>query len=133
MASLGMVTVLVDDYDRGIEYFTQALGFSLIEDTPLSPEKRWVVIAPNLDRGACILLAKASSPEQISAIGYQTSGRVGFFLYTEDFDRDYSAMREKGVDFVEFPRQESFGKVVVFNDLFGNKWDFIERRPQLVC
>lgn len=128
MASLGMLTLLVDDYDRGIEYFTKTLGFSLIEDTSLSPEKRWVVLAPDANEGARVLLAKASSPAQESSIGSQTGGRVGFFLYTDDFDRDYSLMRSKGVDFAETPRQESFGKVVVFSDIFGNKWDFIERR-----
>jgi len=128
MAALGMVTILVDDYDRGIEYFTALLGFSLLEDTPLAPEKRWVVIAPDIDHGARILLAKASTSDQESAIGNQTGGRVGFFLYTKEFNEDYLRMLRNGVEFVELPRQESFGKVVVFKDIYGNKWDFIERR-----
>ena len=128
MPSLGMITILVDDYDRAIAYFTDSLGFSLLEDSPLSPEKRWVVVAPSIDQGARLLLAKAVNPDQSSAIGNQTGGRVGFFLYTDDFDKDYLIMQEKGVEFVELPRQESFGKVVVFKDIYGNKWDFIERR-----
>lgn len=128
MSSLGMITILVDDYDRAIAYFTDSLGFSLLEDSPLSPEKRWVVVAPSIDQGARLLLAKAVNPDQSSAIGNQTGGRVGFFLYTDDFDKDYLIMQEKGVEFVELPRQESFGKVVVFKDIYGNKWDFIERR-----
>lgn len=121
-----MLTILVDDYDRGLEYFTKTLGFSLVEDTPLSAEKRWVVVAPNTSEGARILLAKASSPSQAAAIGNQVGGRVGLFLYTDDFDRDYKLMLSTGVDFIELPRQESFGKVVVFKDIYGNKWDFIE-------
>lgn len=127
MASLGMLTVLVDDYARGISYFTETLGFTLVEDTPLSPEKRWVVVAPDLHDGARILLAKASTPAQIASLGNQSGGRVGFFLYTEDFDRDYSMMQISGVDFIELPRMETFGKVAIFRDVYGNKWDFIER------
>lgn len=122
-----MRTILVDDYDRGIEYFTQILGFTLMEDTQLSPDKRWVVIAPHPHRGASILLARASSPEQEENIGFQTAGRVAYFLYTDDFEVDYSKMRSLGVQFIEEPRQETFGKVVVFQDIYGNKWDFIQR------
>ncbi len=127
MASLGMLTILVDDYDRGIEYFTKKLAFTLLEDTALSPEKRWVVIAPDANEGARILLAKASSPSQSEAIGNQTGGRVGLFLYTSEFEKDYKSMLANGVDFIEVPRHENFGKVVVFKDIYGNKWDFIER------
>ena len=126
MAWLGMMTILVDTYDRGIEYFTNSLGFSLIEDSVLSPEKRWVVIAPNQSEGARILLAQATSPSQVAAIGNQTGGRVGLFLYTDDFDGDYSRMLARGVDFIETPRAEKYGKVALFRDIFGNKWDFIE-------
>lgn len=129
MATLGMMTILVDDYDRGIEYFTKSLGFLLIEDTPLSPEKRWVVIAPDANEGARILLAQATTPEQKASIGFQSAGRVGFFLYTMDFDGDYEGMLARGVGFIESPRQESFGKVAIFKDIYGNKWDFIERLP----
>ena len=127
MASLGMVAILVDDYDRGIEYFTKCLGFSLVEDTKLSAEKRWVVIAPNSREGARILLAQASSLSQKLAIGNQTGGRVGLFLFTANFDSDYSKMNAAGVKFIETPRLETFGKVVVFMDIYGNKWDFIEQ------
>lgn len=129
MPSLGMVTLLVDNYDRGIDYFTKLLGFSLIEDTILSPEKRWVVISPDLNEGARVLLAQATSSTQRLAIGNQTGGRVGFFLYTNDFDRDYAKMKTLGIDFIETPRHEPFGRVVVFRDIYGNNWDFIERFP----
>lgn len=122
-----MMTILVDDYDRGIDYFTNRLGFSLVEDTNLSGEKRWVVIAPDLHDGARILLAQATSPSQEIALGNQTGGRVGLFLYTANFDEDYSRMQAEGVEFIEAPRQETFGKVVIFRDIYGNKWDFIER------
>ena len=127
MACLGMVTILVDNYDRAIEYFTRCLGFSLVEDTVLSAEKRWIVIAPDLLDGTRILLAQASSPSQELAIGNQTGGRVALFLYTANFDSDYTKMLAEGVEFIETPRSETFGKVVVFKDLYGNKWDFIER------
>lgn len=130
MSYLGMITVVVDDYDSAIEYYTTALGFTLVEDTKMSETKRWVVVAPNKEQGAALLLAKAASPEQIAAIGNQTGGRVMFFLYTDDFDRDYARMAEHNVAFTEQPRLEEFGKVVVFADKYGNKWDFIERKGQ---
>src|SRR5487761_2618269 len=101
MATLGMVTILVDNYDRGIEYFTKCLGFSVVEDSKLSDEKRWVVIAPDLLEGAKILLARASSPSQELSIGNQTGGRVGLFLYTANFDSDYSTLSAAGVNFIE--------------------------------
>jgi catechol 2,3-dioxygenase-like lactoylglutathione lyase family enzyme len=125
-----MITVVVDDYDSAIEYYTTALGFTLIEDTKMSEAKRWVVVAPDANQGAALLLAKAASPEQIAAIGNQTGGRVMFFLYTDDFDRDYDRMAQHNVAFTEEPRHEEFGKVVVFADKYGNKWDFIERKGQ---
>jgi catechol 2,3-dioxygenase-like lactoylglutathione lyase family enzyme len=125
-----MITVVVDDYDIAIDYYTTALGFTLIEDTKMSETKRWVVVAPDANQGAALLLAKAASPEQSAAIGNQTGGRVMFFLYTDNFDRDYARMTEHNVAFTEEPRQEGFGKVVVFADKYGNKWDFIERRGQ---
>lgn len=125
---LGMVTLLVGDYDEAIAYFTNKLGFVVLEDTVLSAEKRWVHVAPDVN-GAGLLLAKATGPTQAGAIGNQTGGRVGFFLYTSDFDNDYERMTAAGVDFVETPREEEYGKVIVFRDLYGNKWDFIER-PQ---
>ena len=128
MANLGMITLVVDNYDEAIEYYTTALGFSLIEDTKMSETKRWVVIAPDETAGARLLLAEATTDSQRGAIGNQTGGRVGFFLYTDDFDRDYARMLEHNVAFTEEPRHEEFGKVIVFADKYGNKWDFIERR-----
>jgi catechol 2,3-dioxygenase-like lactoylglutathione lyase family enzyme len=125
-----MITVVVDDYDSAIEYYTTALGFALVEDTKMSETKRWVVVAPDPNQGAALLLAKAASPEQNAAIGNQTGGRVMFFLYTDDFDRDYDRMAQHNVAFTEEPRHEAFGKVVVFADKYGNKWDFIERKGQ---
>lgn len=128
MPQLGMITVVVDDYDAAIDYYTTALGFTLVEDTKMSETKRWVVVAPDPNNGAALLLAQANSPEQIAAIGNQSGGRVMFFLYTDDFDRDYAHMAKHNVAFTEAPRVEDFGKVVVFADKYSNKWDFIERR-----
>ena len=130
MSHLGMITVVVDDYDSAIDYYTTALGFTLIEDTKMSDVKRWVVVAPDAHQGAALLLAQAASPEQSAAIGNQSGGRVMFFLYTDDFDRDYAHMAKHNVAFTEEPRDEEFGKVVVFADKYGNKWDFIERKGQ---
>lgn len=124
--SLGMITVVVDDYDRAVSHYVNELGFSLIEDTALDLDKRWVVVSPGKS-GANILLAKAKNPAQVAAIGRSTGGRVGFFLYTSDFESTYQRYLALGVEFVESPRQESFGQVVVFKDLYGNKWDLIER------
>ncbi len=126
---LGQISLLVDDYDRAIEYYTHILDFELLEDQVLSPEKRWVVVRPKGgDSGANILLAKANKPEQWSFIGNQTGGRVFLFLYTDDFDRDYDKFVQKGVKFVQDVREESYGKVCVFKDLYGNLWDFIQKK-----
>jgi catechol 2,3-dioxygenase-like lactoylglutathione lyase family enzyme len=123
----GMVTIVVDDYDIAISHYVTDLGFHLIEDTQIDSAKRWVVVSPG-EEGAKILLAKASTPEQISAIGNSTAGRVAFFLYTEDFENVYANYKNAGVEFTEEPRSETFGKVVVFKDAYGNKWDLIENR-----
>lgn len=123
--TLGMIAIVIDEYDRAISHYVNHLGFTLIEDTQLTPEKRWVVIAPSKD-GARILLAQASNPQQVAAIGNSTGGRVGFFLYTDNFSETYSQYRERGIEFTETPRSEAFGQVVVFKDLYGNKWDLIE-------
>ncbi len=128
MSQLGMITVVVDNYDDAIAYYTQALGFTLVEDTVMSETKRWVVVTPDPEHGAALLLAQANSPEQLAAIGNQSGGRVMFFLYTDNFDRDYAHLASHNVAFTEEPRQEEFGKVVVFADKYGNKWDFIERK-----
>lgn len=120
-----MITIVVDDYDAAISHYVNELGFTLIEDTVLTPEKRWVVVAPGTE-GAQILLAQASTQEQIRAIGNSTGGRVGFFMYTSNFNQTYELYKSRGIEFTETPRQESFGQVVVFKDKYGNKWDLIE-------
>ena len=119
-----MTTIVVDGYDRAIDYYTNILGFTLTEDTVLSPEKRWVTVRPGTN-GASILLALAATQEQASRIGNQTGGRVGFFLHTDTFDADYARMKAAGVLFIDLPRTEEYGKVIVFLDFYGNKWDFI--------
>jgi catechol 2,3-dioxygenase-like lactoylglutathione lyase family enzyme len=121
------VALVVRDYDEAVAFYTSVLGFNLIEDTALSAGKRWVVVAPPGSDGATILLARAATPEQESRIGNQTGGRVCLFLHTDDFWRDYGALRSRGVNFVEDPRHETFGTVAVFVDLYGNKWDLVER------
>ncbi|MEP2979216.1 MAG: VOC family protein [Lentilitoribacter sp.] len=125
---ISAVTLLVDDYDRAIDFYVNLLGFALVEDTKLSETKRWVLVAPKpIDPHSCsILLAKADTDAQIANIGQQTGGRVGFFLRTNQFDHDYAAMRGKGVSFLEEPRDEVYAKVVVFEDPFGNKWDLLQ-------
>jgi hypothetical protein len=127
MNTLGMIAIVVDEYDRAIKHFVDDLGFTLIEDTELSPEKRWVVIAPSSE-GARILLARAANSEQVNAIGNSTGGRVGFFLYTDNFAQTYKTYLTCGIEFTETPRNEKFGQVVVFKDMYGNKWDLIENR-----
>ena len=124
---LATLAFLVRDYDEAIARFTERLGFRLIEDVAQSPTKRWVVVAPP-GAGAALLLAKAASPEQSAAIGAQAGGRVFLFLETDDFDRDHQAMTARGVRFLESPRAEPYGKVAVFEDLYGNRWDLLETR-----
>lgn len=123
---LAQVALLVREYDEAIDYFTRTLGFELLEDTPLSPGKRWVVVAPPGGSQAALLLARAATDEQRVLVGRQGGGRVFLFLRTEDFWRDYHALRERGVHFEEEPRQEPYGTVVVFRDLFGNRWDLVQ-------
>jgi catechol 2,3-dioxygenase-like lactoylglutathione lyase family enzyme len=123
---LAYITLLVKDYDEAIEFFTGKLGFTLIEDTPVSESKRWVVISPPASSGCNILLAKAVGEEQQSRVGNQTGGRVFLFLYTDDFDRDYQNLIDEGIAIVREPRVETYGKVAVFSDLYGNLWDLIE-------
>jgi catechol 2,3-dioxygenase-like lactoylglutathione lyase family enzyme len=124
--SIVQLALVVRDYDEAIAYYTGVLGFELVEDTPMTPHKRWVVVAPRGGAGARLLLAKAASPEQAARIGDQTGGRVFLFLHTDGFHRDYDAMRARGVRFIESPRNEPYGTVVVFEDLYGNRWDMIE-------
>jgi catechol 2,3-dioxygenase-like lactoylglutathione lyase family enzyme len=124
---IAAVTLLVRDYDEAIAFFTQALRFEQVEDTPLGAGKRWVVVAPQGSQTR-LLLAKASTPEQERHIGNQTGGRVFLFLHTENFWDDYQHLQSHGVHFTEEPRQEAYGWVVVFQDLYGNKWDLVQPR-----
>jgi catechol 2,3-dioxygenase-like lactoylglutathione lyase family enzyme len=122
------LALVVDDYDDAIRFYTEKLQFQLLEDTVLSETKRWVLIAPKGSTGCNLLLAKAANEEQKSRIGNQTGGRVFLFLHTDDFERDYQAMLEKGVAFIRSPVVEEYGKVAVFKDLYGNLWDLVEPR-----
>lgn len=125
---LGHVTMVVREYDEAIAYFTRALGFRLIEDVAQGEGRRWVLVGPADSQGTNLLLAKAATPEQAARIGNQTGGRVFLFLQTDDFWRDYRAMSSLGVKFLETPREEPYGTVAVFEDLYGNTWDLIERK-----
>ncbi|HEV8363001.1 MAG TPA: VOC family protein [Gemmatimonadaceae bacterium] len=129
--SLALVSLVVRDYDEAIAYYTTVLGFELIEDTPRERGKRWVVVAPRGGRGASLLLARAATENQKQTVGNQTGGRVFLFLETDDFWRDYQGMLLRGVKFVEEPREESYGTVVVFEDLYGNKWDLVQHKPNV--
>jgi catechol 2,3-dioxygenase-like lactoylglutathione lyase family enzyme len=127
--SLGLVSLMVREYDAAITFFVGILGFTLIEDTPIPEQsKRWVVVAPPGGSGARLLLARASTVEQEARIGNQTGGRVFLFLHTDNFDRDYQSYRSRGVRFVREPREEPYGKVAVFEDLYGNLWDLLQPR-----
>ncbi len=119
------LALVVRDYDEAIAFYTQVLGFELVEDTPMSPSKRWVVVRPP-GGGTALLLARAATPEQELRVGDQTGGRVFLFLQTDDFWRDYQHMRSHGVRFIDEPRQEPYGTVIVFLDLYGNRWDLVQ-------
>src|SRR6476660_9159964 len=125
--TIGYIALVVRDYDEAIAFYTEKLGFSLIEDKPIE-SKRWVLVAPRGTNSPCLLLARAVTPEQESRIGNQTGGRVFLFLHTDDFQRAYEALQAHDVKFVEAPRYETYGTVVVFEDLYGNRWDLIERK-----
>ena len=125
--SLAHVALLVRDYDEAIEFFTARLRFDLLEDTPMDGGKRWVLVAPPGGESA-LLLVRAATPEQEAGVGRQGAGRVFLFLRTDDFRRDYHDMRERGVQFAEEPREEAYGTVAVFTDLYGNRWDLIGTR-----
>ena len=124
--TLSLVALLVGDYDEAIAFYVGALGFVLREDRPLGGDKRWVVVAPP-GGGGGLLLARAADDRQRQAVGDQAGGRVFLFLETDDFARDHAAFRARGVRFVEAPRREPYGTVAVFEDLYGNRWDLIER------
>jgi catechol 2,3-dioxygenase-like lactoylglutathione lyase family enzyme len=119
------MTLLVRDYDEAIAFYVDAVGFDLVEDTPVEGGKRWVVVAPDAANTA-LLLAEASDDAQRAHVGDQTGGRVALFLHTDDFARDHARMREHGVTFLEPPRHEAYGVVAVWQDLYGNRWDLIE-------
>ena len=124
---LAQIAIVVNDYDEAIDYYTKKLGFVLVEDTRLNDVKRWVVVAPKGTDGCRLLLAKAANEKQQSRVGDQTGGRVFLFLHTDNFSGDYERMKKAGVEFTEEPRHEEYGWVVVFKDLYGNKWDMIEK------
>lgn len=129
--SIAHVALIVRDYDEAIAFYTRKLGFTLVEDTyQPAQDKRWVVVAPPGSQGTSLLLARASKPEQEPFIGNQAGGRVFLFLATDDFQRDYQSMVAEGIEFIRPPREDSYGTVAVFSDLYGNLWDLIEFRRE---
>ena len=123
---LFQIALVVHDYDEAIQFYTEKLHFTLVEDTVLSPAKRWVVVQPPGGKGCRLLLAKAASPEQQSRVGNQTGGRVFLFLHTDDIHRDHTRLMAQGITIVRGPVEEPYGTVLVFADLYGNLWDLIE-------
>ena len=126
MQTLGHVALVVREYDEALAFFTRTLNFRVIEDTRMSEDKRWVLIAPPGSQGTSLLLARAANPEQVSRIGNQTGGRVFLFLHTDDFWRDYNEMTARKVKFTRPPSEEPYGTVAVFEDLYGNQWDLLQ-------
>ncbi|WP_030761328.1 VOC family protein [Streptomyces griseus] len=132
MPSIALVTLVVRDYDEALAFYTDALGFDLVEDTDRGNGTRWVVVRPRGAGGvgglgnAGLLLARAKNEEEQAAVGNQTGGRVGFFLHTDDFAADHERMSAAGVKFLEEPRHEPYGSVAVFEDLYGNRWDLLQ-------
>lgn len=127
MRRVALVTLVVDDYDEAIRFYTEALGFRLAEDAPRPDGSRWVVVEPGGDATVTgLLLARAKGEDQRARVGDQTGGRVGFFLHTDDFARDHARMTAAGVTFLEEPRHEPYGTVAVFEDLYGNRWDLLQ-------
>jgi catechol 2,3-dioxygenase-like lactoylglutathione lyase family enzyme len=125
--SLGLISLVVRDYDEALSFFVGRLDFALVEDTQVPEQnKRWVVVKPNGSQGACLLLARASTPVQTEVIGNQTGGRVFLFLYTDNFWRDYENYKAKGVEFIRPPQEQPHGIVAVFKDISGNSWDLIQ-------
>ena len=120
------IALVVRDYDEAIRFYTQKLDLVLLEDTKIDESKRWVVIAPTGAKECCLLLAKAADEEQLNSVGNQTGGRVGFFLFTDNFRRDYDKLTNRGVTFVRPPKKEPYGVVAVFKDLYGNLWELLE-------
>ncbi|MFI8071550.1 VOC family protein [Streptomyces sp. NPDC086033] len=127
MRRIALVALVVDDYDEAIRFYTEALGFRLVEDAPRPDGSRWVVVRPGGPEGGTdLLLARAKDEAQQTRVGNQTGGRVGFFLHTDDFARDHARMLGAGVTFLEEPRHEPYGSVAVFQDLYGNRWDLLQ-------
>lgn len=127
MRRIALVTLVVDDYDEAIRFYTEALGCTLVEDSPRADGSRWVVVRPGAgEDSAALLLARAKDEAQRGRVGDQTGGRVGFFLHTDDFARDHARMLAAGVTFLEEPRHEPYGTVAVFQDLYGNRWDLLQ-------
>ncbi|GGW81049.1 VOC family protein [Streptomyces caelestis] len=127
MRRIALVTLVVDDYDEAIRFYTEALGFRLAEDAPRPDGSRWVVVEPGGPAtGSGLLLARAKGEAQAARVGDQSGGRVGFFLHTDDFARDHARMAAAGVIFLEEPRHEPYGTVAVFQDLYGNRWDLLQ-------
>jgi len=124
---IGSISLLVRDYDEAIAYYTGVLGFQLVEDTPLAPDKRWVLVEPpGAPGGTCLLLARAKNATELAAVGHQAGGRVFLFLHTDDFHRDHATFRARGVEFLEAPRTEPYGTVAIFRDFYGNTWDLVQ-------
>ncbi len=123
---LAHITLVVDDYDKALKFYTEALDFSVVEDTLMEPSKRWVLIQPSGRTGCCLLLAKATTDEQKSRIGNQTGGRVFLFLHTDNFKQDYDRLKTYGVTIVREPSEETYGTVAVFADLYGNLIDLVQ-------
>jgi catechol 2,3-dioxygenase-like lactoylglutathione lyase family enzyme len=127
--NLGLVSLVVRDFDEALEFFVGKLGFALVEDSPVQEQKkRWVVVSPPGASESRLLLARAATPEQQSRVGAQTGGRVFLFLHTDDFKRDYERYSAMGIEFVRPPRHEPYGTVAVFKDLYGNLWDLVQPR-----
>ena len=124
MNRLGLVTYVAREYDEAIGFFVGKLGFTLVEDTDMGEGKRWVVVSAG--EGASLLIARAEGDRQVASVGNQTGGRVGFFLQTDNFDRDFAEWTTRGVIFREQPRREVYGTVAVFEDVYGNTWDLIQ-------
>ena len=120
------ISLVVKDYDDAIEFYTKKLNFTLLEDTKIDENKRWVMVAPPGAKECCLLLAKAANERQTESVGNQTGGRVGFFLFTDDFWRDYNTMTDRNINFIRSPTEFEHGTVAVFEDLYGNLWDLIE-------
>lgn len=123
---IARIALIVEDYDAAIDFYTKKLNFILVEDTMISPTKRWVIVAPNGSADCSLLLAKAANEEQLTRVGNQTGGRVFLFLYTNDFTSDFQNLLDQGIRIVRGPSEEPYGMVAVFADLYGNLWDLIQ-------